>query len=270
MITNHKRFALVRENAAAFTRRSSPLEYEDLVTTYMNHCRDFPIAKTEDYGFYRGLDVPPFEYGVIDPKLRRRKSKENSDHYNLLLANNPAWSAYPDRLESVVFTNDDTVASDYGWLYYVIPFDDARIAVAPKSDIWDCFPGWSVVLGFTFEGFNETMSLADVPDDSWEEMKAHVDQLQGFYERDGAAGLVGYEHLVKMFKYASTERISWLDLVYRMMDPVDRHFKIAKNPSEVLNHDVNELWTDGKCLLVKNVHMKRFRADILQKLQETS
>ena len=267
MITNISRFVLVNESSAAVVRRTREMSMEEAVDTYMANCADFPIRDTVHDGLYRGLNRMPdtFRCGVIDPSATARNSKDNTNHYNLILANSPDWADYPDRLRSVIFTNSIDIAGDYGDVYYMVPFDDAKLAVAPFTDIWDCFPGIVAVTGFTFNGLNALFKDAGVPDDSWESMKGAMDRKYEEWKTNPRP-----EHMLfnKLFTRCSTEDISWDEVLGLLMRPADRNFYTTYDRARVMRADHNEVWTDGKCLLVARKAMVEFRTEVLRRLEE--
>lgn len=77
-----------------------------------------------------------------------RVSQGTANVYNKLISDVlPSWKNFPRRNNSVICTNNYSIAEDYteysmrrgGVVYIVIPPDDAQLVISPRSDIWYAF-----------------------------------------------------------------------------------------------------------------------------------
>lgn len=77
-----------------------------------------------------------------------RVSQGTANVYNKLISNIlPSWKNFPRRNNSIICTNNYSVAEDYteystrrsGIVYIVIPPNNAKLVISPRSDIWYAF-----------------------------------------------------------------------------------------------------------------------------------
>jgi len=79
-------------------------------------------------------------YGYINSnKGRDRVSAYTSNFTTLLLDNLPSWKGWPKRSKGIICSTDEEYSEDYGRIFYVIPYDSAKVAVAPAEDIFYSF-----------------------------------------------------------------------------------------------------------------------------------
>lgn len=114
-------------------------DFNDMKAYY---CKDFDES---DKPIYKGMnyrDMPKStkNYLYFNP-ITKRKSANTQNYFTLLFDNSPFLGEFPKRSDSLICSTNYEQADGYAIHrpHRVIPFDDAKIAICPKQDIWFSF-----------------------------------------------------------------------------------------------------------------------------------
>lgn len=122
------------ENKAGVASMFKSISKDDVIELLKTKCKK-TIAK--DVVFYRGMRNSG-DYVVGHGQAGERKSIKISNHYTKIIDEqltslNPL---YPLRSKSIICTNHDGHAKNFGKLYAVIPFDNIMLGISESYDIW--------------------------------------------------------------------------------------------------------------------------------------
>jgi len=241
--------------------RSQELNIQQARDIFKKSCTQWKPNKE----IYRGVRTEK-DYVLVTPSQYKRKSVNLANYYTLFLDEiSERWDAFPKRSKSLICTTSYKIAYEYGKVYNVIPFDDAKIGVCPKKDIWYSFKD-----GFAGNELNNLDNLVHFLDvmyydiDKTEELEQEDPKL--FKEQ-----LLKIEQFIKSKTY---EELVYLDKTYLSWKKLTNDIKkqgIIRTLEQCLDPDTNdfgvtsfkeykqptnlkesfELWTDSDCLLIK-------------------
>ena len=205
------------------------------------------------------------DYYHIDPSSSTRVSQNTENYYTFILDNSPLWSKYPKRSKSLICTNRKGKALSYGTVYRVFPYDNSNLAKAPYGDIWDSFtktfPGY-LGLGQVNYGLSDLFDIFNL-ENEFGSSRDFMDELQEvefrlgdidfdeFDEDDG--GLHEALSDNDLFEYwrksGSKPFYEWF---IERFKPEKNDFMRTTDIKKVVKqtNDGNEVWTDGKCMMV--------------------
>lgn len=135
---NFKQFFLLQENDLA---RTTEITQEQFKQLFEENCTQY---KPSTQKLVRGM----FAEGGMrfgDPRHKERPSKNTASHTMWILESLPEWGDLPKRSRSFICTTDQAYSGCYGSPYYVIPYDNAKMAICPAADFFQCFPKMSCV-----------------------------------------------------------------------------------------------------------------------------
>jgi len=99
---------------------------------------------------FRGISGDYFDYKILKPGLKVSENAYYNLYTRLLSGVLPSWKDYPVRNRSFICTScigkallyglSDNFYNSYEDIYVVLPINNSKIAICPKSDIWDSFP----------------------------------------------------------------------------------------------------------------------------------
>ena len=161
---------------------SSVLDVDAAVAMLNAHCSQ-AISMIE-HPLWRGMRNHSEEIVTIAPSTGRRESQNTSNHYTALMDNSPYFKGWPKRSKSLICSSLKKYADAFkrdGTLYAIFPYDDVKIAVCPKRDMWMTpvkMPG----LGIEFNTNKSWQDLSDFTNflrnlgfpESYEGMKSAV------------------------------------------------------------------------------------------------
>lgn len=242
-----------------------------------------------DTPIFRGVeDLYPDHFYMVDPSKHDRVSRNTDNYYTLLIDNSPNWTNYPKRSKSIICSTDEEAATAYGAVFRIIPKKGSRIGVCNDSDFWLSFRKLMHLEDFNYflsKLFTLDPSMTKEPGtyqeltrnlrtfDEWvKEMMAEIDaniedeDLSRSQRREIVdEGLV--EFITEKLKYHPDDiDPAPVDFIYRVvglgmtaleaieegMEPERNKFKVmAAGNFKAPNR--NEVWTDGKCLMVPEI-----------------
>lgn len=199
---------------------------------------------------YRGIDIShDTEFLKVDPKTEKLRRSANSANYvTLFVDNEPEWSEFPKRSQSLICSVDVNVADGYGNVFRVLPKNGSKIGVCPANDWWLSFKklgrsdiehlNWE--LGTLFTKNNITKS-----DDTFERFMTSLNKVDfsKFDQEDFHIPLVDKETL--------------LNHLHNSLDPVANKFKL-QTTADFKPYQNSEVWTDGDSIMV-NTHLRNYK-----------
>lgn len=112
---------------------------ESQLKDYIEQCSDYlTIPKAKRVSLFRGIKRD-FKYGVIDPSATERTAmgQNNKDYFGTMLNQLFDSNSIPNRSKSLICSTSVQFAKDFGGVYDVIPFNDAKLTFANTPDYWD-------------------------------------------------------------------------------------------------------------------------------------
>jgi hypothetical protein len=213
-------------------------------------------VKNDRFPIYRGKRNTG-NFNFVDPQKFTRVSANTQNYYTLLFSNLPSWKNYPKRQKSLICTTNEATANGYGYVYYVFPYDEAKIGVCPKTDLWNSFPGFIDDMG-------------GIPF-----LNSVIGTIKEYYKMDS---LNSYEQLVSLFEKADrVNKTTWKDIFNtawtenfitlfremgymeertRLINCIDKYFDPKKSGFKIMKPGNSypkdkEVWTDSKCILMR-------------------
>lgn len=209
-------------------------------------------------------------YGIIDTSKTVRKSQNTSNYYTLILDNHPGRTDFPKRSKSLIGTTSLKTAINYmkgesKTPYVMIPFDDAKIGVVNKADMW-----------YTkIQIFGQQMEIEEA-NEAW----AAIDRLgiENTYNRylsdDDWSKWIKFDKLLKENDWDATKvfnsivntpnlfRKNFLDEVYGAYSAKDTGH--TAYTTKTLPHSIekSEVWVGGKILLMTASNFEMIRTEM--------
>lgn len=223
--------------------------------------------KGKDNLIYRSLsnDDP---YLFVDPLSSNERTSPYAVNnvYNLLFSNLPSWKIMPKRNKSIICGTDyDRIyerSRDDGGLYIVFPENGAKIGICPEYDIWFSFK--NINRSFSnLNNFNRLISRwidivleEDIEDENYSSL---VRQLEHFdreiYLKVNNEEDINYLNddmlsTLNFIGYDYENGDNFIKLLDKLLDPKKNDFMLYRYSSSTSLPSDNEIWTDGKCLLI--------------------
>lgn len=275
--------------------RSTPLTLEGVTKLLKEHCTVWCNKGVSS--IYRGIKNND-DYLTVDPSQFERESIGMKDVsiYQNVIDTSKDWEMFPKRSESIICTNNALKAGDWGTIYEVVPFDNANIAVAPKSDIWYSFNlnnenntsntsledlnRFLIKLPLLINGLIINVNTKEDYVKYCEFIQNNLTKLrdlQTSYENDSQATYSLYQKYLSAYKprFIDTdndinynflldnfESIGVVKTLEKILSP--EKFKLLKYDSQFkLEERPRELWTDSKCILIRQDLVKDLVTNIL-------
>lgn len=120
------------------------LTYPDFIELFETYCNQYDFNQTP---ILRGWDQEDYELNyMFDPRYLKRKSANTNNICTLLIdgINLELNLGFPLRQKSLICTSSYTKVKDFSadsnCIFVVIPFNNSKIGVCHRSDIWYSFP----------------------------------------------------------------------------------------------------------------------------------
>jgi len=231
--------------------RSKVIDPKDVIKIIKSKCKKALKSYKKGDIIYRGIN-DNYKFLSIDPKKHTRESANTMNYYTLINDNSPAWKKYPKRSQSLICTTDMFTASNYGYEYVVLPYDGAKIGVAPMEDYWfsfdnitgiDSLDSFNYQLERLFKQINIPLSDASYSKiqrafNDFDIIFGYDDESLNILIDDNFSILDGYDDYNDMMEF-----------IQETLDPDNNGFRLITIGDKLPNGD-NELWTDSKCILI--------------------
>lgn len=225
--------------------RSENINFEEAATLAL----DYHSNALDGTAIYRSMYTTTPEYVFTDPSIGTRVSANVPNYYTLIIDNHPAWKKFPKRSESVICST----SRDYSE-YVVLPEDGAKIGICPTYDIWESFGRSGIesldIWTYDFEKVLGTRGL----DKSWNQLRKAINTVS---KRKNYVATSIWELISKVSKhnrwmreYFNGDEDDFLKFIRNLFDPKKNGFKLAKSGDTLPKE--KELWTDGKCLIIRS------------------
>lgn len=223
--------------------------------------------------FFKGIisssPISDFLYFENSNYSRESKTlKEHGNFYNMLINELPSWQNLPLRNNSIIFTNDFSVArafaiprpsegKEFAKLFAVIPKKGSKLVVSSESDLWYSFSPFFRSIGinkytYTLTDFNATLK----------------DLASYFDEQDFDMSLENFNQLILEIKNRKVDTckmslhtkiiydgivdssVDFLDLLDKNFSPEFNNFHCVNIEDSTVIKSNRELWTNEECILV--------------------
>ena len=169
----------------------------------VNHYEDAFEQWMSENILYRGHSTGN-SYEEVYPSKGERISTDTSNIYTVLLSRLPSWKGWPQRSNSLIFSNSQAVSSEYGSkMFYVFPNKNAKIVITPSSDIFErhSFPFLFKYTKLNIQDLGILSSIIEslddrFPDVEWEDI--------GYSDNTDFLKADEYNHFIKHLQSVST------------------------------------------------------------------
>jgi hypothetical protein len=97
------------------------------------HCTDALRALSTGAVLFRGISQQA-KFRKVDPSTGLRTSRDTNNIYQLMFDSADDFSSYPKRSKSMICTNDNQLASVYGEVHLVLPYNGTKLAIGSNVD----------------------------------------------------------------------------------------------------------------------------------------
>jgi len=189
------------------------------------------------------------DYIYTDPSKGTRVSANVPNYYTLIIDNHPAWKKFPKRGKSVICSTSREYSE-----YILLPEDGSKIGICPTFDIWNSFQKTGIdsldIWSYDFEAILGNRGF----DKSWNSLKKAIGIVtkRKNWVANSIQRLITnptvYNDWIREF--FNSDKEDFLKYVRGLFDPKENGFKLAKSGDNLPAE--KELWTDGKCLLIRS------------------
>lgn len=221
--------------------KKDTINIDELHNILITKCSNFDIKKP----FWRGNSnrINNNIY-IADGSITERKSANTSNHYTVIIdeALRLDDNTHPLRSKSIICANyyNKAHAEDYGKLYAVIPFNEAKIGVTASDDIWDT----EIVINdfeLMLPIFNRKLRDCNITDKSFNDIVTGIKDAINKDTKDS-----DFIRLKQIF-----ENINIKDELLNAFSPNTLGFKFGDGKSVSKLTNAHELWIAGKCVFVE-------------------
>jgi len=227
--------------------RTQSIDKDKALELVNKHCKNIGNQK-----IYRGIRSLSIDYGYVDSNKGLPRVSINTENYMTLLMDNlPSWKNYPKRSKGIICSTNPIEATSYGNAFQVIPYDNSKIGICPKEDIWFSFdfdrplhdiPFFNRVLAHLFNKYN-----INVDDNNWNSFKNGIEKLDPnkiLDDNDLNPLHLFFKLTQKMFK-----RDTYIPEHFnKLLDPKKHGFKLGINNLK----PYREVWIQGEAILIRD------------------
>jgi len=212
---------------------------------------------------YRGMDFKIMDANsihLINPnKVKARLSANTENYYTWWIDDiSNKWKKFPKRSMSFICTNNINIASEYGYVYLMIPIKQTMVGICPKGDFWISFQNdfdpndVNGLLSRFFHAISSEKSWT-VPKrpGSLEKFKYMLRVLNirlkdNEFRETALDGMYG-DTLAGFMHKSDWDIIKLLDSYY---DPKANNFDLISWPSGTFKKTKSELWFNSPCYII--------------------
>ena len=249
----------INEEAVKDEPKFSALDVDKAKNIIKNKCSDAMWMFESDAPLiYRGFKNLSSIHDVgimhVDTSATERRSENTSNYYTVIFDNTPSMKDYPKRSKSFICSASRAVATGFsnGGPTVIIPFNDVKIGVVNKRDIWDT----KVTM------FSKTHPLYRMNEACWQKIRPLADptwdDFKNFAADVDAHDPEALQYISSAFGAAALQDIGmtpFLKMVDRAYAPAETGFQLAttKNVRGLLEKtDDTELWVGGDVLVLSS------------------
>lgn len=209
------------------------------------NCGQAILAARNGNQVFKGMEDDG-EFFEVDPKLYGRRSANTRNYYTTLFDNLESWKGYPKRSRSLICTTSSHIASGYGSVFLVIPFDGARFGVCPRNDIWSSFSK----LVLSLDSFCDYFYSFGINEDSFEDMlEGIVNNRQEMIDKSDIAWQTRNSEGLRQIIQSAVDVTSLKRELNKILGPRTNGFELASIGNLPSGREV---WTDSKSYLIRN------------------
>lgn len=182
-----------------------------------------------------------------------RRSANTSNHYTIIMDKILSEKDLPLRSKSFICSLDPDVASQFGELMRIIPFDNAKIGVVGDDDLWHATLNTPArKYSFSFEDFAVLMSNNDISDKSYDKIISDIIKSVKELSTEDEDDLDRSEiELMTLFKDIKLDKESIEKHLYTLFDFDKIGFKFYNGATlSNIKDNTSECWISGECLAV--------------------
>jgi hypothetical protein len=217
---------------------------------------------------YKGIRNDEFkssDFLVSSSYKVKRKSANTGNGYTILFSEVlDSWKKYPRRDQSVICTNEYSVAKSYAELdednvFVMLPINNTPIGICPKSDLWFSFDTGLSQLN-KLDIF--TSALRDIKRKPPKELYdlADLSEILSVCEAYGSL-----EHILKKDSDFMNHKYDGKNTIYKALnaalDPKLNNFKLSKSPPNI-SDDIMECWFSAPCLMIRETVFEEFKNEV--------
>jgi hypothetical protein len=230
------------------------IDMNEVVSIVKQHCSQYVSNLPSNLIFRNMKDVKVRDKcGLVNTENTERKSENTTNYYTIFLDNNPLCKGFPKRSKSLICSSD-FYNSFLGDKVVVIPFDNAKIGLTNKPDIWSVNIH---IFGSRMLGLDDLNSIFS----SDLEIPCDLKDFQEFDERLEK----GDKAALEIFKYAFNMDNSdlkeykdhFMDDIWQAYSPESTGFE-ATTGATINNLRKQELWVEGKMLVISVYQFEEF------------
>lgn len=259
-----------------FIKAMNIMTLEECVKYVIENCTEFidnPIA------IVRKIDTSlddEISYFQSDPV--QRISRDNANHYTLLIDNSEEWKEYPKRSKSFCCTLLPK-KTYYTNKYLVIPNDNSKWGICQSDDLYYSFNNLRVYADsikrfFNFiNDFSIELGLGGISDDNINDMKEDILKLQNkiFTEYDKKTFIYDinqeYAEYCSHFEQGEDNPLQFyedywnknlFEVLIELIAPDNNNFNLKKYSELDRGQHEQEIWTDSPCIFVYDKYITLF------------
>lgn len=243
-----------------------PVDTAKAIAMLNKHCKNALWMLEKDRPIWRGFSwksEPEDGFTVIDPTKSERISTNTSNHYTVLLDNNPynKQIGLPKRSKSLIASTDRSYADRYGLLFAVVPFDTTPIGCVGHDDMWETRMS---IFGkkVTIEDLNSLYDSLKI-DDTLEAFKKISNEFSTDAKMPDWA-FIYIERFLKMKLSPAQKAQIKNDFLGYLLDAYSAKntgHKVATTATLDRTKD-QEVWVGGKCMVIDSLTWHKMRAQL--------
>ena len=246
--------------------RGQKLDLSETIEIVQKNCKQIleNYKKNANY-IYRGIKSTD-DYIFIEPKKHVRKSANTANYYTLLFDHIlPSWKKFPQRSESIICTTRRDSAASYaqGAPHIILPFDNAKIGVCPKSDIWMSF-----LMDMDLTEFNDNLEFyMELAGQLKSDVESNPNSLKKALEETGKfmknnkeeiEANPDYKWYSLFYSLFMNYNGTFLQFLNNLLDPSKNNFELIKPKDNIGKFKMNEMWTESPSIMIKETKIVDF------------
>ena len=215
-------------------------------------------------------------FGTLNSIHTTRKSKKFTNYYTEILDHIPSMSKYPKRSKSIIASTSIHYTKLYGPSIAIIPFDDAKIGVVGREDIWDTEVNlFNTGLRLTINEWNEIFKSFRINDD-WNSIVQFANKLKSGDPETKRAFIRALSKELgprsrppeEIYYMVKDDFLNILNKSYSPNETGFRYFTGATYPAATFRN--SELWIEGGVVIIKDEMLEELSESLENKSKETT
>jgi hypothetical protein len=248
-----------KENATLAKKNSKSLTEQQVIELLKSPKYSQAVENfSKSIAIFRGV-LTDEKYFTINPKSFIRKSANTYNYATLFVDNNSMWKPFPKRSQSLICTQNISQADDYGLSFVVFPENNSNIGICPPEaeDFWFSFKH---TMSIDLDHFNikihKIAKTLDIYDTT-----SYAELIQLCSEIDKNQNTIQIKVMLEDLQENTKPKYKgdFLKYISEILTPTTfKHTKINS-----LTRGLDEVWTDGECILVEHKQVANIMKQIL-------